>query len=189
MERYILKFPTIEYKERAIEYVKEFGDEIANGSGGLQRFINNGDTYENWLIKINEDKNREYSETKVPTLTMFLIDTENDEIVGIINIRLMLNAKLRESNGNIGYSIKTSKRRMGLNKINLYKALVICKEYGLEEVMLDCDKTNLGSSKTIRALGGVLEKEYFSEEYNTIVEKFWINVSESVEKYKDLYNK
>lgn len=181
--------PTIEYKEKAIDFLNEFYNFNSgiNGCGGLDRFVKNS-TYEAWLEKIAEDEKRIPSEEKVPAKTMFFVDDE-DEIIGIVNIRLALNEKLRKRNGNIGYSIRPTKRGNGYNKINLYLALIECQKHQIKEVMLDCEKNNLGSAKTIQALGGVLEREYLDEELNEIEQVYWINVEESLkineEKYKD----
>ena len=51
-----LVFPTLEYKEKAIEYIQEFyeyNSEI-NGSGALDRFLRES-TYEDWLVKVRKD--------------------------------------------------------------------------------------------------------------------------------------
>ena len=118
---------------------------------------------------------------------MFLIRENDDMLVGVINIRLALNEKLRKRNGNIGYSIRPTQRGKGYNKINLYLALCECKKYGIKKVMLDCEKSNLGSSKTIISLGGVLEREYLDEELNEMEQVYWIDVDKSVEEKYDLY--
>lgn len=187
MEKLVLIKPTIEYKEKAIDFINEFykyNSEI-NGCGGLDRYLKNS-TYEEWLLKIEMDEKREVSEEKVPAKTMFLVRKEDDKIVGCVNIRLALNKKLREHNGNIGYSIRPTERRKGYNKVNLYLALLECQKYGIKNVMLDCDKSNLGSSKTMQALGGVLEREYFYEEINEMQQVYWIDVEKSIE---ENYNK
>ena len=98
----------------------------------------------------------------------------------MIDIRLALNETLRKYGGNIGYSIRPTERRKGYNKINLYMALKVCNENGLEKVMLDCDKTNLGSANTIKSLGGSLTKEEYNNESKTVMQDYWINVKESL---------
>lgn len=185
-QNFKLVTPTIEYKEKAIDFINEFYEYKSpiNGCGGLDRFLKNS-TYEEWLVKIDTDFKREISEEKVPAKTMFLVN-QNNEIIGIINIRLALNEKLRKRNGNIGYSIRPTQRGKGYNKINLYLGLTECKKYNLKNVMLDCEKSNLGSAKTIQALGGVLEKEYLDEELNEMEQVYWIDVEESI---KENYNK
>lgn len=52
--------------------------------------------------------------------------------------------------------------------------------------MLDCEKSNLGSSKTIISLGGVLEREYLDEELNEMEQVYWIDVDKNVEEKYNL---
>ena len=131
MERFYLEVPGIGRKEEAIAFIREFheyGSEI-NGTGGLNRYL---DHYESWLEKLNEDYIREPGEEKVPARTFFLIRENDNKIIGMINIRLALNEKLRQYGGHIGYSIRPSERGKGYNKINLYLGLKVCDQYGIE---------------------------------------------------------
>ena len=128
------------------------------------------------------------NENRVPGITYFLVRESDNKIVGMINIRLSLNERLKKYGGHIGYSIRPTERRKGYNKVNLYLALEICKEHGIKEVFLDCDKSNLGSAKTMQALGGKLVKEYFDDEFsNNIVQDYIIDVDKAIEDYKDIY--
>ena len=47
---------------------------------------------------------------------MFLVREVDNMIIGMVNIRLALNEKLKNRNGNIGYSIRPTQRRKGYNK-------------------------------------------------------------------------
>lgn len=183
MEQLELVKPNIEYKQQAIEYINEFykyRSEI-NGVGGLHRFLDN---YEDWLIKLDEDRKIIPNEEKVPAETFFLVRKNDSKIVGMINIRLALNEKLKKFGGHIGYSIRPTERRKGYNKVNLYLALQVCKAYGIKEVLMDCDKENLGSAKTMQALGGKLIKEYFdNENAHCIVQDYIINVDEAIKQF------
>ena len=109
--------------------------------------------------------------------TFLLIRKNDNKIIGTINVRWNLTEKVKQFGGNIGYGIRPTERRKGYNKMNLYLGLIEAKKIGLDKVMLDCDVENLGSSKTMEALGGKLER----------TEIDWINVDESLEKYKDEY--
>lgn len=60
--------------------------------------------------------------------------------------------------------------------------------------MLDCDVKNLGSDKTILALGGILERTEVDPYDGILTNVYWINVDESIKKYKEtfgdkIYNK
>lgn len=187
MEKFYLEEPCIKRKKEAIEFINEFYtyNSKINGTGGLQRFLDN---YEGWLEKIEEDYKRIPNEEKVPARTYFLIRKKDNKIVGMINIRLALNERLKKYGGNIGYSIRPTERGNGYNKINLYLGLKICQKYGIKEVLMDADKDNPASWKTMEALGGQMIKEYFDDEYsNCIVKDYIINVNESIGKYSNIY--
>lgn len=184
MEKLYYEEPSLERKEDAIDYInenKKYNSDI-NGSGGLDRYLNN---YEEWLLKLEQDKIVIPNEQRVPALTYFLVRESDKKIIGMVNIRLCLNKRLAYSGGNIGYGIRPTERRKDYNKINLYLALKKCNEYGLKEVMLSCDKNNLASSKTMIALGAKLQKEYLNdgiEEQNYI-----IDVEKSLNEYQEIY--
>ena len=107
----------------------------------------------------------------------------------MVNIRHYLNDYLRKFGGHIGYGIRPTERRKGYNKIQLYLTLLKAQKLGLYKVMLGCSVDNLGSDKTIKALGGILERCELDESDNTMTNVYWINVDESIEKYKDEYSK
>lgn len=183
MDKLKFEVPTRERKKDAIAYIKEFYkyNSIPNGSGGLHRYLND---YNGWLDKLKLDGVRPVTELMVPSLTFFLVRQSDNKIVGMSNIRLALNESFKALAGHIGYSIRPTERRKGYNKINLYLALKVCYEHAISEVILDCDKQNIGSAKTIQALGGILQKEFFSEQENCWVQRYIINVKESLDKYK-----
>lgn len=179
--------PIKEYEEQAIDYINEhikYNSNI-NGSGGLDRYIND---YDAWLEKIRKDRICIPSEERVPAETYYLIREEDNRIVGMINIRLTLNKRLEECGGHIGYGIRPSERQKGYNKINLYLALVRCQKLGIETVYLDCDIDNTASYKTMEALGGIRIKEYKSNYHNEgNIYRYIINVNESINNYKEIY--
>lgn len=144
--------PSKEYEQEALEYINEFYEYNSdiNGTGGLQRYLDN---YDKWLEKLEEDRTRIPNEEKVPAETYFLVRENDNKIVGMINIRLTLNENLKKFGGHIGCSIRPTERKKGYNKVNLYLGLLCCKEHGISEVLMDCDKSNLGSAKTMQALG------------------------------------
>ena len=153
MERFRFEVPAIGRKDDAIAYIEEFyeyGSEI-NGTGGLHRYLHD---YEGWLKKLEADYTREPNEEKVPARTFFLTMENDGKIVGMINIRLALNDKLRRYGGHIGYSIRPTERGKGYNKINLYLGLKVCDSYGIGDVFLDADLDNPASWKTMEALCG-----------------------------------
>lgn len=187
MERLKHVTPSKEYEKQAIEYIKEFyeyGSEI-NGVGGLNRYL---EDYDGWLLKLENDRNTIPNEKRVPAETFFLVREIDNKIVGMINIRLTLNERLNKFGGHIGYSIRPTERQKGYNKVNLYLGLLFCQKHGIKEVLLDCDKDNLGSAKTMQALGGILVREYYEDvNVHCVVQDYTINVNEAINKYKSIY--
>lgn len=185
MEKFYYEIPTIARKNEAIEYINEFYEHKSdiNGTGGLQRFLDN---YE--VVKLEEDYKREPNEEKVPARTYFLIRSNDNKIIGMINIRLALNERLKKYGGHIGYSIRPKERGKGYNKINLYLGLKICKEYGIKKVLMDADKENPASWKTMEALGGINIREYYDDENaHCIVKDYEIDVDDSIKNNSTIY--
>ena len=188
MDRLRHEVPSIERKDEALQYIQEFldyGSDI-NGVGGLDRYLDN---YEEWLVKLEEDRVRVPSEEKVPADTYFLVRENDNRIIGMINIRHCLNRNLRIIGGHIGYSIRPSERRKGYNKLNLYLGLLICQELVIDEVLMDCDAKNLGSAKTMQALGGKMIREWHEPDiYKTYLQDYTIDVDDAIKTYKKVYD-
>lgn len=188
MEKLKHEIPSLSRKEDAISYINEFyeyGSRI-NGSGKLDDYL---DDYEGWLKHLKWQPSIKPDEEHVPALTYFLVRESDNKIVGMLNIRLTLNNKLKNSGGHIGYGIRPTERKKGYNKINLYLGLKECKKHGITEAELWCNRSNVGSSSTMKALGGVLSKSVYNEEKNIYIDKYVIDVNKSLEKYKDTYGK
>ena len=188
MERFYFEKPSLKRKEEIKEYLDEFkkyGSDI-NGSGGLDR-IYDGLTIEVAIERCLNMEDKEYAESigKVAGSTYLMIRESDDRLVGTCNIRHYLNDYSRKVGGHIGYGVRPTERRKGYNKIQLYHALLEAQKLGIDSAMLDCVDTNPGSEKTIQALGGVFDCEV--KEKDEILHNYWINVNESIEKYKDIY--
>ena len=91
-----------------------------------------------------------------------------------MQIRHFLNEKLLNYGGHIGDSVRPSERRKGYATEQIRLALGKCKELGIDNVLMDCDKTNIGSAKAIQNNGGVLENEIYVE--NELVQRYWISL-------------
>ena len=186
MERFRFEIPGPERKEDAIGFIREFCAHHSdiNGTGGLQRYL--GD-YQAWLDKLKDDCARVPDEERVPARTFFLVRESDRRIIGMINIRLALNERLRQFGGHIGYCIRPTERGKGYNKINLYLGLKVCRKYGIESVWMDADLKNPASWKTMEALGGVRIREYDDpvHAHCTVVD-YRIDVRKALEEHADL---
>jgi len=54
-------------------------------------------------------------------------------------------------------------------------ALPIAKELGINKALITCDKSNVGSAKTIMNNGGILENEVINGD--EITQRYWITLS------------
>lgn len=180
--------PELCYKKSAILYIEELlsYNSAIHGTGFLDRYLESSG-YEEWLdeiryLEFNSDS------FKVSASTFFMVD-DNDFIIGMVNIRHTLNDKLLFHGGNIGYSIRPLERKNGYNKVNLYLGLLCCQEHGIKEVLLDCDKDNLGSARTIKSLGGILKNEFYDDKYGVIIQQYVIDVDSSIRNNRNKYDK
>lgn len=190
MEKFNLERPSFERKDEIIEYINEFveyNSEI-NGTGGLDKIIE-GYTFEQALERClsMEDENYAKKINRCQSKTFLLIRENDNRIVGTINVRWNLTEAMKRFGGNIGYGIRPTERRKGYNKINLYLGMQEAQKLGLDRVMLDCDVNNLGSDRTLKALGGVLERTEVDPEDNILTNVYWFDVDNCLEKYKDTY--
>ena len=169
-------FPTAEYEQRAKDFLQEFHDHGSDihGAGGLARFLENDD-YAGWLANCMQYIDlANVPEEWVPAITYFYVNENSGEIVGMINIRLALNDFLRKQGGHIGYSIRPTRRKQGHATNMLRETLRFCARIGLRDVIITCNKDNLGSAKVIENCGGVLQEELYSQAFGCIMQKYII---------------
>lgn len=150
-----------------------------------------GALYEEWLLELRKREDIEYVSqiNRCHSKTFFVIRKNDNRIVGMINIRYNIsNEMLRKGASHIGYGIRPTERSKGYAKIALYLGLIEEQKLGEDNVLLECTVDNIGSNKTIRALGGRLEKTELDANDNTMTNYYWINVNDSVKKYFEQYD-
>ena len=117
---------------------------------------------------------KEPQEGLVPDSTYFCLDTDRDVMVGAVNIRHRLNETLLQNGGHIGDGVVPSERRKGIATAMIALALKECKKLGIDRVLMVCDKENIGSMKSIKNNGGILENEIL---INGVTEqRYWIDL-------------
>ena len=165
--------PSSVYSEQIQEYRAEFleqGDSL-DGCAGLE----NVENINQWLAKIEENSRDEtVADGLVPATTYLAIRKDDNQIVGMIDIRHRLNDSLLKSGGHIGYSVRPSERQQGYAKEMVRLAIEeCCDTLGLSKVLITCDKENIASVRTILANAGSLENEV--PEGDRITQRYWIN--------------
>lgn len=170
----VLVFPTKEYKKEVEEYLQEFlnnGENEIAGDGGLDRIRD----FDKWLEKVQNDLSVDtIDKGRIPATLYLTIRKSDKKIVGNLQIRHFLNEKLLNYGGHIGDSVRPSERRKGYATEQIRLALEKCKELGIDNVLMDCDKANIGSARSIQKNGGILENEIYVG--NELVQRYWISL-------------
>ena len=117
---------------------------------------------------------KEETKNWVPDSVFFCLDTERNIFVGAVNIRHRLNEHLLLYGGHIGDGIRPSERRKGYATKMIGMALEECKKLGISRVLMTCDKTNVGSAKSIMNNGGILENEVLKD--GKLMQRYWIEI-------------
>lgn len=98
--------------------------------------------------------------TRVPSTYFWITDgdgSEDDEVVGFLHLRHVLNDSLLQRGGHIGYSVRPAARSRGHASAALALALREAAARGIGRVLVTCDDDNEPSRRTIESNGGVLE--------------------------------
>ena len=93
--------------------------------------------------------------------------------MGAVNIRHWLNERLLLDGGHIGDGVRPSQRRKGVATRMIALALEECRKLGIDRVLMVCHKDNIGSAKSIRNNGGVLENEITVD--GVVEQRYWID--------------
>lgn len=150
MNRLKLAMPTIKHKEAVVNFKNEFlaANERISGGVGLEQAEN----YEDWL---SCKYTPHYGRVKE---RVFLAFDEQNNLVGISDIRLEENDFIKTYAGQIGYSICPSQRKKGYATELLRLTLKKAAHLGYNKILITCNETNIASAKVIEKNGGILEK-------------------------------
>ncbi len=168
--------PSAEYCRQIQAYRKEFLDcgDSMDGTGGLRSV----EDPIKWIEHCTLSKDpMTVPKGRVPATQFIYVGEEEGKIVGMLQIRHVLNDYLEKYGGHIGYSVAPSERRKGYASQMLKTALPKCKELGIDKVLITCIDNNEASRKTILANGGQYESTVYEPEEKVFLERYWIVLS------------
>lgn len=174
MSRITLLEPNKAHQTEVMAYRQAFFNEAIDGGAMLEKF----DDFSQWLEYLAQPEGyiTPWGFNKVPDSTYLAWYTELNRMVGVINIRHNLNNDyLRQFGGHIGYSVHPDFRKQGYGSEILKLGLVKTKALGLDNVLVTCEESNLGSEKVILNNGGKFEAIV---EFNQVkrMKRFWVEV-------------
>ena len=164
--------PNMDYELQAWKYIDEM-EQVNSSYAGcamIEKYKNN---YKGWLDKLERFKTNP-DEGFVLSETYFLIREDDNKLLGFIDLRYDFTEYLYNFGGHIGYSIRPSERRKGYAKKMLSMALEKYRERNIDKVLICCNRSNIGSVKTIMANGGILENEVMNDD--EIIQRYWISL-------------
>jgi len=172
MDVYLVQ-PTIDLQKEYLEFYQEWK--------------NSGETMIPWVITkdpsnfpvmvqelLDAAKGKNIPDSWVPDSTYWLITNDN-KIVGAVNIRHRLTEHLFNAGGHIGYGIRPSARQKGYATKLLALSLEKIKELGVTKVLVVCDEGNTASEKTILHNRGFRDSDFMEEDGN-VVRRYWIEL-------------
>jgi len=157
-----LEFPEKKHEKDYFEMIQEFFDnkeEIIPGQMKPKEW----ESFDEFIVRCEDYKEwKNMKPNRVPATFYFIID-ENGKAVWGISLRHYLNDDLRFNWGHIGYGIRPSERKKWYASQGLSLALQKCKEMGINEALLSCDKDNIASAKVIQNNWWIFDSEYEDE--------------------------
>jgi predicted acetyltransferase len=151
--------PSLNYQESYHSYITELGDE--------ERYPFPLDfahhDFPAMLAKINHYVlGKNIPNHMVPSTTLWLVD--NDDIIGVTNLRHYLNEQIAHCGGHIGLGIRPAYRGKNLGDLLMKLSIEALFERGVENIHIHCYKNNAPSAKVITKNQGILHSEITDDE-------------------------
>ena len=162
--------PTHHYQKSYCQYIRELGDE--------ERYPFPLDFEHNdfpaLLDKINNfTQGKNIPEHMVPSTTLWLVD--NNELIGVTNLRHYLNEKIAHCGGHIGLGIRPSYRGKGLGYLLMKLSIDTLLKRGVHDIHIHCYKENIASARVITANNGMLDSEIIDSDH--VIQRYRIKTS------------
>lgn len=165
-----LRRPNLDDKESVLDMMAEF--EVSNSAHDGGFWSSTNFSYEDWLMtNLDHELGLNLPDGFVPAIQLVSFD-HSGRALGFLSIRLVLNDFLRNQGGHIGYSVRPSKRGLGIAKKMLQQAIDIANRKNIKEILVTCHQNNPASRSVILANNGILENKIDG------VERYWIGRNE-----------
>lgn len=172
MNDMILTVPTMAQLEEVRSYRQEFLDRPMDGCGTLRTT-----EPETWIAQLESLSHRETTpEHLVPATQLGAFRLSDGRLVGMIQIRHCLNEHLAQFGGHVGYSVRPTERRKGYATAMLKAALPLCRDLGMDRVLITCSEANEASRRVIVKNGGIYESTLSEPGKSTGTERYWIEL-------------
>ena len=189
MEELKLVKPNRDFKNQVLDMVQEFHDNnsIPYWSSWLKRFL------EDYHWRLDHLKKSESEDTitdkrYVPGIQYVLVRELDNRVIWFINIRLKLNELLLQHWWHVWYSIRPKERKKHYATWQLFAILDIYEDLWVDKVLVTCDKVNVWSARTIQNCGWILENEIIDPEDWVLLQMYWIDTKEWIEKWKIFFS-
>ena len=168
--------PTVKYKSSYLNLIKS-----AKANGDINEMGNayrENETFNEMIKRLKDRRNgHNLAPCDVPSSMKWII--ENNEVVGTIDLRHMLNQSYFERLGHIAYYIHPSKRNKGYATKALSKAIKWYRKKPINNILITCYSDNEASKKVILHNGGILEKSIKDNHSNKIINRYLIKISDN----------
>lgn len=124
------------------------------------------DQFKEWLQREYLFDSGHLEDWMVPQTSYWLYDDE--KVIGYGRIRHVLNDKLVDTSGHIGYAIRSTARGNGYGDRLLTLLLEECKKLGIITVQIGVNTDNLASNKLVAKHGGMLIRSSDSKNFYQI---------------------
>ncbi|MBP3650188.1 MAG: GNAT family N-acetyltransferase [Clostridia bacterium] len=168
------RLPELGDQELLQAYVQEHFDHGENSISASVGLL--GMAFPDWVSKIHA--NASTGDEQWGRSLLYLC-FEQGKLMGLLSIRYELPETLTQRLGDIGYGVRPTERNKGYATAMLRYALSVCKENGMDRVVLGCYQDNLASAATIRKNGGVLIEENDNYAEGRISQYYSIDLSAS----------
>ncbi len=176
-ETFKLIIPTMAYEKEIQAFRQEFIVHGGSMDGCLS--LRKTENIADWLKQLEDFSSADTCPAGFVPQTQFIyLRTSDNKVVGVIQVRHYLNDLLARFYGHIGYSVCHSEREKGYGTAMLKAILPVCRELGLERILITCLKDNEGSRRVIQNSGGVYESTVYKADDGLSLERYWIELSQ-----------